>query len=61
MKTQYNTDKSGAEKKIDDTDKKIPDISGLTEKVVHNAKITEIEGEIPSIVGLSTNTALNAI
>ena len=42
LKTQYNTDKSGAEKKIDDVDKKIPDISGLAEKTVYNAKITEI-------------------
>ena len=43
MKTQYNTDKSGAEKKIDDADKKIPDISGLTEKVVHNAKTLRLK------------------
>ena len=61
LKTQYNTDKSGAEKKIDDVDKKIPDISGLAEKTVYNAKITEIECKIPSINGLSTNTALNAV
>ena len=29
LKTQYNTDKSGLEKKIDDADKKISDTSGL--------------------------------
>ena len=29
LKTQYDTDKSGLEKKINDTDKKIPNISGL--------------------------------
>ena len=29
LKTQYNTDKSGQEKKIDDADKKISDTSGL--------------------------------
>ena len=28
-KTQYNTDKSNLQKKIDDTDKKIPDTSGF--------------------------------
>ena len=61
MKIQYNTDKSGAEKKTDDVDKKIPDISGLAEKRVYNAKITEIECKVPSIIGLSTNAALNAI
>ena len=38
--------------------KKIPDASGLVKKVDYNAKITEIEGKIPSITGLATSTAL---
>ena len=32
LKTQYNTDKPGLEKKINDADKKIPDTSGLVKK-----------------------------
>ena len=37
--------------------KKIPDASGLVKEVDYNAKITEIEGKIPSITGLATSTA----
>ena len=29
LKTQYNTDKSGLEKKVNDADKKIPNTNGL--------------------------------
>ena len=61
MKTQYNTDKSGLEKKIDNASKKIPDTSGLVKKTDHNTKITETEGKIPSITGLPTTTAVNAV
>ena len=42
-------------------DKKIPDDSDLVEKTDFNAKVTEIEGKIPSISGLATNTALTAV
>ena len=38
-------------------ERKIPDTIGLVKKVDYNAKITEIEGKIPSISGLATNTA----
>ena len=31
-KTQYNNNKSGLEKKIDDAEKKVPDTSGLVNK-----------------------------
>ena len=34
LKTQYNTDKSVLEKKIDDADKKIPDTNGLVQKQI---------------------------
>ena len=37
--------------------KKIPDTSGLVKKLNYNAKITEIENEIPSIAGLSKTSA----
>ena len=41
--------------------KKIPDTSGLVKKTDFSFKITEIEGKIPSISGLATNSALTAI
>ena len=49
LKTQYDTDKSGLEQKINDTDKKI------------SAKISKIEGKIPSISGLATVATLTAV
>ena len=61
LKTHYNTDKSGLEKKIDDASKKILDASGLVIKTDYNAKITDIEGKIPSITSLATTAALNAV
>ena len=51
LKTQYNTDNSGLEQKIDEADKEIPDTSGFVKKKYYNAKIFEIEGRIPSILG----------
>ena len=61
LKTHYNSDKSGLEKKIDDVSKKILDASGLVIKTDYNAKITDIEGKIPSITSLATTAALNAV
>ena len=40
---------------------KIPDASTLVKKIDLNAKNTEIENKIPSIIGLATNLALTAI
>ena len=40
---------------------KIPDTSGLAKKTNYNAKITEIEGKIPSISGLATNAVLTVV
>ena len=55
-------DKSNTEKKISDVDKKIPDTLGLVKKKTNfSSKITEIEGEILSITGLATNSALTAV
>ena len=34
---------------------------GLSKKPDYNAKITEIEGKVPSISGLTTGTALTAV
>ena len=42
LKTQFNTDKLGFEKKTDKASKKISDTSGLS-------KITNFEGKIPTI------------
>ena len=61
LKTKYDTDKSDLEKKISNVDKKIPDSSGLVKKTDYSSKIAEIVGEIPSIIGLATNSALNAV
>ena len=41
--------------------KKIPNSSGLVKKTDYNAKITEIEGKIPSNSCLATTTALHAV
>ena len=41
--------------------KKIPDTSDLTKKADLHAKITDIEGKIPSSTGLATNSALTAV
>ena len=61
LKTQYNTDKSNLEKKIDDAHRKIPNTGGFVKKADHNAKITEMEGKIPSITDLDTTAALTAV
>ena len=39
----------------------IADNSELVKKADYNAKITEIEGKIPSISGLATNAQLTAV
>ena len=41
--------------------KTIPDTSGLVKKTDYNAKISEIEGKIPSISDLATNAALTVV
>ena len=61
LRTKYQKDGSGVEKKISDVDKKIP-VRGLVKKKTDfNIKITEIEGKIPRITGLATNSALTAV
>ena len=55
LKTKHDTDKSYLEKKISDT-------SGLVKKKTdYNAKITEIEGKIRIISGVTTTSALTAV
>ena len=54
MKVNYDLDKFKLENKI-------PDIGGPVKKTDCNAKITEIEGKIPSISGLATNAALTTV
>ena len=41
--------------------KTIPDTSGLVKRTDFSSTITEIEGKIPSISGLATNSALTAV
>ena len=45
------------DQKISDVD----NVSGLVKKTDFNAKITEVEGKIPSISGLATNSVLTAV
>ena len=54
LKTKYDTGKKELENKI-------PDTSGLVKKTDCNAKITEIEGKIPSISSLATSAALTRV
>ena len=61
LKTKYVTDKSDLEKKISDADKKFPILVDFLKKTDYNAKISETESKIPSISGLATNSALNAV
>ena len=61
LKTKYDIDRSDIEKKIIYVYKKNPDTSSLVKKTDCNSKITETEGNIPSISGLATNSALTAI
>ena len=56
--TKYEKDGSDFENKINKMAKKIPDISDLVKKTDINAKMTEVEGKIPSITGLATSSAL---
>ena len=61
LKAKYDTDKSDLEKKLSDAGKKIPVANGLVKKTNLNATITEIEGKIPNITVLATNSALTAV
>ena len=61
LKARYEKDGSGFENKTSKIDKKIPDVSDLVKKTDFNAKVTEIEGKIPGISGLATNSALTAV
>ena len=41
-KTQYDADKQGLEKKIEEVNKKIPNTSGLSKKTDYKTKITDV-------------------
>ena len=58
LKTQYNTDKSGLEKNIDEAGNRIPDNSEITKKTDYNVKITGVERKISNITGLASTTAI---
>lgn len=61
LQTQYNTNKSSLEKKIDDAGKQIPDTSGLIKKWDYASTFTDIEGKILRITSCSFTAALNAV
>ena len=54
---KFGFDKSGLEKKLHDTGKKLPDTSEIAKKQI----TVKIEGKISSINGLATTAALNAV
>ena len=58
-KTQYDSDKQGLEKNVEDVDKKILNASGLLKKDDCNTKITEIENKMARAIALVTTAALN--
>ena len=61
-KNKYEKDGSNFEGKINKIQIKTLDVSGLVKKkTAFNIKVTEIEGKIPSISGLDTNSALTAV
>ena len=61
LKTQYKTDKSSIEKKIGCADKKYLILVDLLKKTDYNTKMTETEVKTPSVTGLVTASALNAV
>ena len=52
LTNQYNAYKQNLEKKNDDVDNKILDISNLVTTTVLNIKIGEVENKIPDFCGL---------
>lgn len=58
-KTQYESDKQGLEKKIEDADKVVPNTRGLVKKSDYSVNITEIKNKISSITGIVTTAMLN--
>ena len=56
---QYNTDKQGLEKYIEDVNNKIRDTIGLVTSANVNTKIDEVENKIPDTGGLETKSSLN--
>ena len=60
LKTQQNTDKSSLKWKLIIPARKYLMLVNLLKKDC-NTKTTEIEGEIPSIIGLATTAILNDV
>ena len=58
LRTKYEKDGSDFEDEISKIHIKNSEFNELTE---FNVKVTEIEGKIPSITGLATNSALTAV
>ena len=60
-KTKFSTDAIALDDKIDKVDKLIPDVTSFVKKTDFDSKITEVEGKIPNISGLATNSPLTAV
>ena len=61
LKTQYNTDKSGLEKKMNDAEKKTPDTSRTVKKQTIILKQLRLKIKKASIAGLATAAAFNTV
>ena len=61
LRIKYENDGSDFKDKINKVDKKIADVSSLVKKADFNAKISEVEDNIPTISGLAINSALIAV
>ena len=57
-KLQHDNDKQNLEKKIENIDKRLPNITGLVTNAMINTKIIEIENRILSTTGLIKKISL---
>ena len=60
-RTKFSTDTNALDDKIENVDKKIPDVTNFVKKTDSNSNITEVEDKIPNISGLATNPSLTAV
>ena len=60
-RTKFSTDTYALDDKIDKVDKKIPGFTSFVKKTDFDSKVTEVEGKIPNISGLATNSSSTAV
>ena len=60
-RTKFSTDTNALDDKFDKVVKKIADVTSFVKKTDFDSKITEVEGKIPNISGLATNSSLTVV